>query len=109
MKHEWVMFMESANGQANATMGTLPQIWLTVGEINLYCMVQVIQEAPFECLISQPFIALAQAVSREFQDGTAHLMLTDPNMGASITVPTQAREPSPREHHPACPSRWDFH
>ena len=109
LKHERVMFMESANGQANATMGTLPRIRFTVGEINLYCMVQVVREAPFECLIGRPFTALAQAVSREFQDGTAHLTLTDPNTGASITVPTQAREPPPREHHPACPSGWDFH
>src|SRR5882724_8178029 len=26
MKHEQVMFMESANGQANTTMGTIPSI-----------------------------------------------------------------------------------
>ena len=109
LKHKWVMFMESANGQANATMGMLPRIWFTVGEINLYCMVQVVWEAPFKCLIGWPFMALAQAVSREFQDGTAHLTLTDPNTRASITVPTQARELPPRECHPACPSRRDFH
>ena len=63
MKHEQVMFMESANDQANATMGTLPRIRFTVREINLYCMVQVVWEAPFKCFISRPFTALAQAVS----------------------------------------------
>ena len=76
LKHNQVMYMESANGQSNVMMGTLPQIRFTVGEINLYCMVQVVQEAPFECLIRRPFMALAQTVFQECQDGTAHLTLT---------------------------------
>ena len=101
--------MESANGQSNTMMGMLPQIWFTDGEINLYCMVQVVQEAPFECLIGRPFTALAQTVSREFQDGMAHLTLTDPNTGASITVPTQAQESLPRKHSHDCSSTEDFH
>jgi len=106
LKHKRVMFMESANGQANATMGTLPRIWFTIGEINLHCTVQVIREAPFKCLIGWPFTALAQAVSQEFQDGTTHLTLTNLNTGASITVPTQARESPLRKHHlPVLPDR----
>jgi len=103
------MFMESANSQANVTMGMLPRIHFMVRDINLHCTVQVIQEAPFKCLIGWPFTALAQTVSREFQDGTAHLTLTDPNTGASVMVPTQAREPAPRKHHYSCPSKKDFH
>ena len=56
------MFMESANGQANVMMGTLLRIHFMVGDINLHCIVQVIQEAPFKCLIGWPFTALAQTV-----------------------------------------------
>src|SRR5882724_731162 len=87
LKHDQLMFMESANSQANFTMGMLPRICFMVGDINLHCMVQVVQEAPFECLIGWPFTALAQTVSQEFQDGTAHLILTYSNTGASVTVP----------------------
>ena len=32
MKHEQVMFMELANGKSNATMGTIPSIFFSVGE-----------------------------------------------------------------------------
>src|SRR5882724_9373937 len=32
MKHKQVMFIESANGQANVTMGIIPSICLSVGE-----------------------------------------------------------------------------
>jgi len=42
-------------------------------------------------------------------DGISHLTLTDPNTGASIMVPTQAREPAPRKHHHSCPSKEDFY
>ena len=90
LKHNRVMFMESANRQSNVMMGTLPRIHFMVREINLYCTVQVVQDTPFECLIGCPFMALAQTISCEFQDRTAHLMLTDLNTGASVTVPTQA-------------------
>ena len=103
-----VMFMESANGKANVTMGMLLRICFTVGDINLHCTVQVIQEAPFECFIGQPSTALAQTISQEFEDGTAHLTLTDPNTGASVMVPTQTREPAPRKHHHGHPSKEDF-
>ena len=75
-------------------MGMLPRIHFMVGDINLHCTVQVVQEAPFECLIGQPFTALAQTIFQEFQDGTAHLTLTNPNTRASVMVPTQAREPA---------------
>src|SRR6266481_4754392 len=54
-------------------------------------------------------MALAQTISWEFQDGTAHLMLTDLNTGATVTVPTQARESLPRKCHHGCPSREVFH
>src|SRR5882724_4238385 len=59
MKHEQVMFMESANGQSNATMGSIPSICFSIGEVSLYCQVQVVKEAPFECLIGLPFTCLA--------------------------------------------------
>ena len=100
--------MESANGQSDVTMGTLARIRFTIGEINLYCTVQVVQEAPFECLISRPLTAPAQTVSREFLDGTTHLTLTDPNTGAMVTVPTQVRETPAKRCHQGGPSEEDF-
>src|SRR5882724_559679 len=45
MKHKQVMFMESANRQANMTMGTIPSICFSVGEFSLYCLVQVVRNA----------------------------------------------------------------
>jgi hypothetical protein len=97
MRHDKVMMMESANGQSNATMGLLPRICFTVGEVNLYCPVQVVANAPFECLLGRPFTCLGQAVSREFLNGSMHITLTDPNTGATATLPTTPRAPPARK------------
>ena len=91
MKHEQVMFMESANGQSNMTMGMIPSICFSIGEVSLHCQVQVIKEAPFECLLGLPFMCLALTKFQEFPDGSTHLLLTDPNTGVSITVLTHAK------------------
>src|SRR5882724_9547989 len=91
MKHKQVMFMESANGQSNATMGSIPSICFSIGEVSLYCQVQVVKEAPFECLLGLPFMCLALTKCQEFPDGSTHLLLTDPNTGASIAIPTHAK------------------
>ena len=63
LKQDWVMFMELANGQSYVAIGTLLRIQFTIGQINLYCTVHIVQEAPFECLIGQPLTTLAQTVS----------------------------------------------
>ena len=92
MKHKQVMFMESANGQENATMGTIPSICFSVGEVSLYCLVQVLRNSPFECLLSLPFTSLASTKCQEFPGRRTHLLFTDPNTGASITVPTHGKK-----------------
>src|SRR5882724_5979565 len=100
MKHKQGMFMESANGQSNATMGTIPSIFFSVREVNLYCLVQV-RDSPLKFLLSLPFTSLASSKCQEFPDRSAHLLFTDPNTGASITVPTHSKQSS-KCCHPSC-------
>ena len=91
MKNEQVMFMESANGQSNATMGMISSFCFSIGEVSLHCQVQVVKESPFEFLLTLPFTCLASTKCQEFPDGSTHLLLMDPNTSASITVPTHAK------------------
>jgi len=107
MKHEQVMSMELANGQSNATMGMIPSICFSIGEVSLHCQVQVIKEAPSKCLLCLPFTCLASTKCQEFLDRSAHLLLTDPNTGASITVPTHAKQ-SCGDCPPPCNHQGDF-
>jgi len=107
MKHEQVMFMESAKGQANTTMGTIPNICFSVGEVSLNFSVQVVKNSPLKCLLTLPFMSLASTKYQEFPDRSAHLLFTDPTMGASIMVPTHAKKSSKPCHSP-CSHEEDF-
>src|SRR5882724_1375062 len=83
MKHKQVMFMELANGQPNMTMGTIHSLCFSIREVSLHCQVQVIKEAPFECLLNLPSTCLASTKCQEFLDRSTHILLTDPNTGMS--------------------------
>ena len=101
MKHEQVMFMESANGQANMTMGTIPSICFSVGEVTLYCSVQVVRNFPFVCLLSPPFTSLASTKCQEFLDGSAHLLFTNPTRRPPLQFPLMLRSPQGPAIYPA--------
>src|SRR5882724_4029369 len=105
MKHEQVMFMESANGQANMTMGTIPSICFSVGEVSLYCSVQVVRSAPFECLLGLPFTSLASTKCQEFPDGSTHLLFTIQTRGPPLRFPLMLRSPQGPAIHPALMKR----
>jgi hypothetical protein len=97
LRPDRIMFMESANGGSNATSGMVPRVIFEIGNVRLPCPVQVVEDAPFECLLGRTFTALAEAVTKEFRDGEMNITLTDPNTGLVITVPTQARTDKRRQ------------
>jgi len=83
-KHTMVRFLVSASRR----------------EVSIYCSVQVVRIAPFKC----PSVYLSRPLHlpvQEFPDGSAHLLFTDPNMGASIMVPTLLRTSSALPFTPA--------
>ena len=82
MKHKQVMFMESATGKSNVTMGMIPSICFSIGEVSLYCSVQVVRNAPFQCLPGLPFTSLCQPSAMSFWMGVH-----------TFYLPTQTQEP----------------
>lgn len=91
LKSQEVITMESANGSRNSTVGLIPRVKFSIGSINLWCPVQVVDGAPFDLLLGRPFFAISQAISRDKYDGDMEITLTDPESGDIITVPTHAR------------------
>src|SRR5882724_8018332 len=85
MKHEQVMFIELANGQAM-------QPW--------------VQFLVFASQLGKS-ASTAQSKCQEFPEVSAHLLFTDPNTGASITVLTHAKKSSKPCHSP-CSHEEDF-
>ena len=83
--------MESANGQKNFTAGLVPRVKISIGAIELWCPVQVVENAPFEVLLGRPFMAIGQALTRDSFNGGMEITITDPDSGESVTIPTYAR------------------
>ena len=86
-----VLSMESANGTRNFTAGLVPRVKFSIGPVNLWCSVQVVETAPFELLLGRPFTVLGQGISKDYFDGGMELVLMDPDSGEIVTIPTFAR------------------
>lgn len=108
LRPDHIMYMESANGGSNATIGMLPRVVFQIGEVRLPCPVQVVDDGPFECLLGRPFTALAEATTKEYQDGDMDITLKDPNTGYVVTIPTQNRKPSKKPQRVTPPFKTDF-
>ena len=78
------MTMESANGSCDRTMGLLPNLWVIIGECDVYLQVQIIESALFEMLLGCLFFTLAQASTWYFFSGDSHITLLDPNSVMNI-------------------------
>ena len=53
--------MVAADHSRSSTLGTLENVLLKFGDVELYIQVQVVEDAPFDILLGQPFFAVAGA------------------------------------------------
>ena len=89
--------MESANLSSNQTIGLAHNVKITLGPIDLYLQVQIVNDAPYEVLMGRPFFCLTSAVTRDYPDGRQDLTIHDPNSGRRFLIPTFKRIHRPRD------------
>jgi hypothetical protein len=90
------IFMQSANGQLEKSMGLARNVPFRWGEFKVYLQVHVIRDPAYKVLLGRPFDVLTKSRT-DHEWGSQLLTLTDPNTGKSWTVPTYDRvkdEPS---------------
>lgn len=84
------IYMQSANGQLEKSMGMARNVPFRWGELKVYLQVHVIRNPAYKVLLGRPFDLLTK--SRTDHDGGNQLLtLTDPNTERSWTVPTYDR------------------
>jgi hypothetical protein len=91
------IFMQSANGQLEKSMGLARNVPFRWGELKVYLQVHVIRDPAYKVLLGRPFDVLTKSKTNH-EWGSQLLTLTDPNTGRSWTVPTYDRvkeEPNP--------------
>ena len=83
--------MVAADHSRSSTLGTLENVLLKFGDVKLYIQVQVVEDAPFDILLGQPFFAVAGAQMSHSTSGEQLITLKDPNSGSVVTLATKGK------------------
>ena len=83
--------VEATNSSKSSTLGAIPNVSMTIGDLELAVYVHIVEEAPFEVLLGRPFFVLTKCETKDTEDGGQVLRLTDPWEGRSALVPTRDR------------------
>jgi hypothetical protein len=84
------IYMQSANGQLEKSMGLARNVPFRWGELKVYLQVHVIRDPAYRVLLGRPFDVLTKSRT-DHEGGNQLLTLTDPNTEKSWTVPTYDR------------------
>ncbi|KAG5221321.1 Plp [Salix suchowensis] len=106
------LVMESANLTTNKTLGLARNIKASIGELDFYLQIQVVESAPYDILLGRPFHCLLSAVTQDYPDGRQDISLRDPNSDLRISIPTTERriKRCPKGHmHPMHHNSHHFH
>jgi hypothetical protein len=85
------IFMQSANGQVEKSVGLSKNVAFRFGEVTLYLQVHIIKNPAYKVLLGRPFEVLAGSGIQNGTDGSQLITLTDPNTQKQWVVPTFPR------------------
>ena len=88
LKTEYSMSMESANATSSSTKGLAERVKVSIGGIDLYLNIQVVENAPYQVLLGRPFHTLVKAQTQDYEDSDQDITITEPGTGQTITLPT---------------------
>lgn len=83
--------LTSANGSQSWTQGLLHNCVVSIGDMNIKLHIHVVDNAPFDLLLGQPFFALTRCAIEHTLDGDAELVMMDPNTKVVYRAPTFER------------------
>jgi hypothetical protein len=81
----------AANKTQTKTMGGLHNVSMNICGQEIFVQYQVVNEAPWEILLGRPVLTHLQCETIDHQDGSQHLIITHPETGVRVQVPTAER------------------
>lgn len=97
MKPTQTYNLVAANQTCTSTLGKLNNIRVSFGSVTLYLQAQVIEEAPFDILLGQPFFALARAQTSHNVNGKQMITIKDLNTDEIVTLVTRQKREKERK------------
>ena len=89
--HSIQVNMESASNHLEETLGLAWDVRLTVGGLNLFLQVHILENPPYKILLGRLFDTLTSSILKTKADGSSEIVITDPNSKKVATVPTYPR------------------
>ena len=87
--------MESASNHVEGTLGLARNVRFSVGGLDLFLQVHILENPPYKILLGRPLDALTKSVVKTNEDGSSEVVLTCPNTKKVATVPTYERGKGP--------------
>jgi len=89
--------MESASNHINRTLGVARNVAFEVGGLKLFLQVHVLEDPPYRVLLGKPFETLGATTLQTSEDGSAEIVIKDPNTKRIAVVPTYKRGETPED------------
>jgi len=89
--------MESASNHVEETLGVARNVLFEVGGLKLFLQVHVLENPPYRILLGKPFEVLGETAIQTHGDGSAEVVIRDPNTKRVAVVPTYKRGEPPEE------------
>lgn len=86
-----VLYMTSANGNSNRTLGLAHDTPFVIGGLTLYFQVHIVREASYDILLGRPFDELTNSIVQNRTAGQVTITIQDPNSDRIAIVPTFER------------------
>lgn len=91
--------MESASNHLEKTLGLARDVKFSVGGIDVFLQVHILESPPYRVLLGRPFDVLTSSTLKTHPDGSSELTINDPNMKKTAVVPTYKRGAGPEDMH----------
>jgi hypothetical protein len=89
--------MESASNHVDRTLGVARNVPFEVGGLKLFLQVHILEDPPYRILLGKPFETLGATTIQTYEDGSAEVVIKDPNTKRIAVVPTYKRGEAPEE------------
>ena len=89
--------MESASNHVERTLGIARNAKFTLGGLNFFLQVHILEHPPYRVLLGRPFDTLVRLITRTNDNGSSEVVLTDPNTKKVTVIPTYPRGKGPEE------------
>jgi hypothetical protein len=89
--------MESASNHVEQTLGVARNVPFEVGGLKLFLQVHILENPPYRVLLGKPFERLGSVTMQTSEDGSAEIVIKDPNTKRIAVVPTYRRGEAPED------------